>query len=168
MFWPRWTSTSTPDTSLKTTRMRRPSSLPAASPTRSCPCSASTDVSPNVRPFEGTTRIRRCVAVITAEPVGKLADIDDPGCREFQIGDGDWPFRGFVVRRGDDVYAYQNFCVHVGHPLNWAPDSFLTKDRSAIICASHGATYEIETGYCYAGPGSGRSLRSDHGVRRAG
>jgi nitrite reductase/ring-hydroxylating ferredoxin subunit len=91
--------------------------------------------------------------------VGRLDEIDDPGCREFAIGDGDWPFRGFVVRNGDDLYAYQNFCVHVGHPLNWSPDRFLTKDKSAIICASHGATYEIETGYCFTGPGSGRTLR---------
>jgi len=92
-------------------------------------------------------------------PVGRLDEIDDPGCREFAIGDGDWPFRGFVVRKGQNVYAYQNFCAHVGHPLNWSPDRFLTKDNSAIICASHGATYEIETGYCFAGPGSGRTLR---------
>ena len=35
----------------------------------------------------------------------------------------------------------------------------LTKDKSAIICASHGATYEIETGYCFTGPGSGRTLK---------
>ena len=40
--------------------------------------------------------------------VGAVADMEDPGCREFAIGDGDWPFRGFVVRRGDEVFAYQN------------------------------------------------------------
>lgn len=91
--------------------------------------------------------------------VGRVDELDDPGCREFQIGDGDWPFRGFVVRRGDAVFAYQNYCVHVGHPLNWMPDRFLTKDKSAIICASHGATYEIDTGRCFAGPGTGRVLR---------
>lgn len=91
--------------------------------------------------------------------VGALAELDDPGCREFEIGDGDWPFRGFVVRQGDDVYAYQNFCVHVGHPLNWMPDGFLTKDRKAIICASHGAMYEIDSGLCVAGPCVGKSLR---------
>ena len=97
----------------------------------------------------------------TAEvPVGPIAELEDPGCREFQIGDGDWPFRGFVVRQGDAVFAYQNFCVHVGHPLNWMPDSFLTKDRSAIMCASHGALYEIDTGLCFAGPCVGKVLRS--------
>ena len=91
--------------------------------------------------------------------VGALAQLDDPGCREFAIGDGDWPFRGFVVRQGSSVFAYQNHCVHVGHPLNWSPDKFLTKDNSAIICASHGAMYEIESGRCFAGPGAGRQLR---------
>ena len=92
--------------------------------------------------------------------VGKLAEIDDPGCREFSIGDGDWPFRGFVVRQGDEVFAYQNFCAHAGHPLNWKTDSFLTKDNAAIICASHGAMYDIHSGKCIAGPASGRALQS--------
>ena len=91
--------------------------------------------------------------------VGRLDELESPGCREFSIGDGDWPFRGFIVRQGDDVFAYQNFCVHVGHPLNWSPNSFLTKDKTAIICASHGAMYEIESGHCVAGPGAGRALR---------
>ncbi len=91
--------------------------------------------------------------------VGQLEELDDPGCREFKIGDGEWPFRGFVVRKGSDVFAYQNVCVHAGHPLNWSPGRFLTKDRTAIICASHGATYNIETGECFAGPGSGGVLR---------
>jgi len=103
--------------------------------------------------------MKRCRMSDAEVQVGSLQEIEDPGCREFSIGEGDWPFRGFVVRQGDDVFAYQNFCVHVGHPLNWSPNKFLTKDRTAIICASHGATYEIETGHCFAGPGSGKALR---------
>ncbi len=92
--------------------------------------------------------------------VGRLDDLDDPGCREFHIGEGDWPFKGFVVRRGHEVFAYQNFCVHVGHPLNWQPDRFLTQDGQKIICASHGAIYEIDSGVCVAGPCPGRTLRA--------
>ena len=91
--------------------------------------------------------------------VGRFEDIEDPGCREFSIGDGDWPFKGFVVRQGNQVYAYQNYCRHVGHPLNWAPDSFLTKDRTQIICSSHGAVYEIDSGLCIGGPCLGKELR---------
>lgn len=99
------------------------------------------------------------MAAIAEVEVGALSAIDDPGCREFSIGDGDWPFRGFVVRQGDRIFAYQNFCAHVGHPLNWSPNRFLTKDNQAIICASHGAMYEIENGVCFAGPCKGKSLR---------
>jgi nitrite reductase/ring-hydroxylating ferredoxin subunit len=91
--------------------------------------------------------------------VGRLTDLLDRGCREFSIGTGDWPLRGFVVRRGKEVYAYQNFCMHAGHPLNWKPDSFLTRDGTRIICSSHGALYEIESGVCVAGPCPGKKLR---------
>lgn len=100
------------------------------------------------------------VTELTEVELGRLEDLDDPGCREFSIGGGDWPFRGFVVRQGDQVFAYQNVCRHVGHPLNWSPDAFLDKNKSAIQCASHGALYEIETGLCFAGPCRGKSLQS--------
>ncbi len=92
--------------------------------------------------------------------IGPLSEIEDPGCREFTIGTGDWPFKGFVVRQGDKVYAYQNLCRHAGHPLNWQPDSFLTEDGRQIVCASHGAIYEIESGICVAGPCPGQKLRA--------
>ena len=91
--------------------------------------------------------------------LGALDDLENPGCREFKIGDGDWPFRGFVVRQGNDVFAYQNYCMHAGHPLNWKPGQFLTKDKSKIMCASHGALYDIESGECVAGPCPGKLLR---------
>ena len=91
--------------------------------------------------------------------VCKLDELDDPGCREFQIGAGDWPFRGFVVRRGDKVFAYRNHCAHAGHPLNWLPDRFLTPDGKQIICGSHGAVYEIDSGTCVAGPCPGKKLQ---------
>ena len=91
--------------------------------------------------------------------VGRVDELDDPGCREFSIGMGDWPFRGFVVRQGEEIFAYQNFCVHVGHTLNWQPDRFLTEDGQHIICSSHGATYTIDEGLCIAGPCRGKALR---------
>ena len=86
-------------------------------------------------------------------------ELSDPGCKEFRIGEGDWPFKGFIVRQGDEVFAYQNFCLHAGHPLNWKPDGFLTGDSKQIICASHGAIYEIDSGVCIAGPCPGKQLR---------
>ena len=100
--------------------------------------------------------------------VGTLDELNDPGCREFRIGDGDWPFKGFVVRQGESVHAYQNFCVHVGHPLNWKPNEFLTEDGTKIICASHGALYDIASGDCVGGPCRGKTLRRVHCEVREG
>lgn len=91
--------------------------------------------------------------------VGSLEEIEDPGCREFTIGDGDWPLSGFVIRQGDDVFAYQNVCAHVGHPLNWSPNTFLNAEKTAIVCMSHGAVFDIRSGNCIAGPGRGGALK---------
>lgn len=91
--------------------------------------------------------------------VCRVEDLDDPGCKEFRIGEGGWPFRGFVVRRDNEIFAYQNYCVHAGHPLNWQPDRFLTEDGGHIICSSHGATYNLDDGVCVAGPCKGKELK---------
>ena len=90
----------------------------------------------------------------------RLADVPDPGARAFTAGAGDWPLRGFLVRRGGALRAYVNHCPHQGHPLNLRPDGFLAPDRRLILCASHGALFEIETGLCVAGACAGRRLAS--------
>lgn len=97
---------------------------------------------------------------MSSTPICRLADLADPGSREFAIGEGDWPLRGFVVRQGDEVFAYVNRCPHAGHPLNWNPDDFLTLDRTLIMCRSHGALFEMSNGHCVAGPCAGRALQA--------
>jgi nitrite reductase/ring-hydroxylating ferredoxin subunit len=92
--------------------------------------------------------------------VCRLTDLDQHGgARGFTIGRGEWPLRGFVVRSGDTVHGYVNYCPHAGHPLNLKPHQFLTHDGSLILCSSHGALFEKQTGYCVAGPCAGKQLR---------
>jgi nitrite reductase/ring-hydroxylating ferredoxin subunit len=88
----------------------------------------------------------------------RLPDLEATGCREFRLGSGSWPMRGFVVRAGEQVRAYVNRCAHMSYPLNYLPDRFLTHDDSMILCYVHGAIFEKATGYCVAGPCSGLSL----------
>ena len=88
-----------------------------------------------------------------------LDELADPGARAFRLGRGDWPLSGFVVRRGAEVHGYVNRCPHAGHPLNLQAHEFLTADGSLLLCRSHGALFEIATGYCVAGPCTGRNLR---------
>jgi len=87
-----------------------------------------------------------------------LHELDDPGARGFTMGEGEWPLRGFVVRRGDTVRAYVNHCPHAGFPLNWQPDGFLAKHAPLILCVMHGALFEIDSGRCVSGPCVGSSL----------
>ncbi len=87
-----------------------------------------------------------------------LADLADPGAREFRLGEGDWPLRLIVVRVGDAAYGYRNRCPHAGHALNLLADDFLTPDGALLICRSHGAAFERSTGRCVAGPCLGAGL----------
>ncbi|MFI4913874.1 MAG: Rieske (2Fe-2S) protein [Steroidobacterales bacterium] len=88
----------------------------------------------------------------------RLEELPAEGCREFRLGAGAWPLKGFVVRVADGVRAYVNRCAHLAYPLNYLPQEFLSYDRSMIQCYVHGAIFEKETGYCVAGPCSGLSL----------
>jgi nitrite reductase/ring-hydroxylating ferredoxin subunit len=83
-----------------------------------------------------------------------LADIPDPGAREFRV-DG---ARVFVVRRGGEVFGYVNSCPHVGAPLNLEDDKFLDLFQTSILCANHFALFDIDSGLCTRGPCAGRSL----------
>ncbi|MCU0976910.1 MAG: Rieske (2Fe-2S) protein [Steroidobacteraceae bacterium] len=96
----------------------------------------------------------------TGRVICALHDLAERPCRAFTLGAGPWPLSGFVVRRGDTIHAYRNRCPHAGHPLNLKPHDFLTPDRSLIVCFSHGALFEIATGYCVDGPCAGQSLEA--------
>jgi nitrite reductase/ring-hydroxylating ferredoxin subunit len=76
------------------------------------------------------------------------------------MGEGDWPLRGFVVRRAGRVHAYVNHCPHAGFPLNGSPDRFLAPDAPLILCSAHGALFEMDSGRCISGPCFGSSLRA--------
>lgn len=90
----------------------------------------------------------------------RLDELPPGGCREFRLGEGDWPLRGFVVHLLVGARAYVNRCAHLSYPLNYLPDEFLTYDRRFIECNMHGARFEKDTGLCVAGPCLGRSLVS--------
>ncbi len=83
----------------------------------------------------------------------------DPGSVAFTLPLGGMAFLGFVVQKDGELYAFENFCPHAGRQLNWGPDRFLTRDESQIMCAAHGALFDIETGQCVAGPCIGERLR---------
>ena len=66
----------------------------------------------------------------------------------------------FIVRRADDIYAYYNRCPHTGVNLDWMPGRFLDITGKLIQCATHGALFRIEDGFCIHGPCVNRSLEA--------
>ena len=87
----------------------------------------------------------------------RVEEIPDGGT----VGFGPPPggFTGlFAIRRGDEVLVYVNSCPHIGTPLDWAPNRFLSQDGTRIICAMHGAEFRIGDGVCIAGPCLGDRL----------
>lgn len=85
----------------------------------------------------------------------KLQDLADNAAKGFEL-DGR---KLFAVRRGGDVYLYENRCPHKGIPLEWMPDTFLDPDKQFIQCSTHGALFTIDAGLCIAGPCNGAHLQ---------
>ena len=73
--------------------------------------------------------------------------------------DGD--AESLIVHRdaAGDVRAWLNVCPHAGRRLDWAPGQFLRSKDGLLVCAVHGASFELQGGQCVAGPCRGDSLR---------
>ena len=63
-------------------------------------------------------------------------------------------------RDGEDARAWLNVCPHAGRRLDWAPGKFLTSRDGLLVCAVHGASFELGAGECVAGPCRGEHLRA--------
>ncbi len=96
---------------------------------------------------------------LSPQALCRVRDIPDPGSRGFRVERGGEVQSIVVVRRGDAVYGYVNRCPHTGVTLDWLPDQFLDAEGELIVCATHGALFRIEDGYCVGGPCAGDSLR---------
>jgi nitrite reductase/ring-hydroxylating ferredoxin subunit len=64
----------------------------------------------------------------------------------------------FAVAYGGDVHAYVNSCPHRGTELDWQPGEVFDQDGLYLVCATHGALFEADSGLCAAGPCKGAAL----------
>jgi nitrite reductase/ring-hydroxylating ferredoxin subunit len=95
---------------------------------------------------------------LTANLLCRLEEIDDGEARGFEFGTGMSRRAILVVRQGDRVFGYENVCPHLGTPLDFLPDDFMSDDGRFIVCATHGALFQIVDGYCVSGPCAGDAL----------
>jgi len=87
----------------------------------------------------------------------QLAELPPEGLSEREcLVDGE--LQSLILRRrGEQLQAWLNICPHAGRRLDWAPGKFLV-DQGRLVCAAHGASFELERGVCVAGPCKGASL----------
>lgn len=66
---------------------------------------------------------------------------------------------GILLQAASGLVAYENTCRHLPVKLDAGTRQFLTREKQHLICQSHGALYEPDTGYCFRGPCEGASLK---------
>jgi nitrite reductase/ring-hydroxylating ferredoxin subunit len=88
-----------------------------------------------------------------------LADLPDGGLVEVEALVDGQPESLVLHRQGDAVRAWLNVCPHAGRRLDWSPGQFLRTKDGLLVCAAHGASFELAGGECVAGPCRGESLR---------
>ena len=78
----------------------------------------------------------------------------------FRLTCGGRTVHGFAVNHGGSAHAYVNSCPHVGTPLDLWPNELLDEDGRTLVCSTHGALFEPDTGFCIGGPCAGDRLAS--------
>jgi nitrite reductase/ring-hydroxylating ferredoxin subunit len=78
----------------------------------------------------------------------------------FKVMLADGESSAFVIRVNNSVRGYVNRCSHVPVELDWNYGQFLDDSGLYIVCATHGASYDGETGACMGGPCDGKPLKN--------
>jgi nitrite reductase/ring-hydroxylating ferredoxin subunit len=84
--------------------------------------------------------------------------VDSGAGVRFEVEQGGARHPAFAFRFAGRVHAYRNRCAHVGVELDWQPGRFFDADGIVLICSTHGALYDPETGECRGGPCHGAGL----------
>ena len=97
----------------------------------------------------------------SVDPVtlASLESIEDGGFAEAEAEIDGSPESLILHRDGQAVRAWLNVCPHAGRRLDWAPGQFLKSKDGLLVCAVHGASFELQRGECVAGPCRGDSLK---------
>jgi nitrite reductase/ring-hydroxylating ferredoxin subunit len=70
----------------------------------------------------------------------------------FNVSIGGKPRSAFAIRFNCKVFAFLNCCPHLGTELDWQPGEFFDVSGLYLVCATHGALFMPDSGYCIAGP----------------
>lgn len=88
------------------------------------------------------------------------ADLTNGGLAvPFDVVFGGQTCSAFAIRYQGQAYAYLNRCAHVAMEMDFQPNRFFDISGDWLICATHGALYQPQTGQCRSGPCRGGLIK---------
>jgi nitrite reductase/ring-hydroxylating ferredoxin subunit len=78
--------------------------------------------------------------------------LDSAQAVSFDVRHGTRNCPAFAIRFEGHVHAYLNRCAHVPMEMDFVPNRFFDASGQYLICATHGAMYQPQTGACRGGP----------------
>lgn len=95
-------------------------------------------------------------------PLCNSRDLVDGGLAvAFDVVFGGQTCRAFAIRYQGLPHAYLNRCTHVAMEMDWQPNRFFDDTGRWLLCSTHGAAYQPDTGACAGGPCRGSLVRID-------
>jgi len=88
--------------------------------------------------------------------IGNLEDFPDNSTHSTRSG----PLALLLVRRGGQLFVYENRCPHTHKTLDPHGGSITTTGGLLIQCQRHAAQFIADTGECVAGPCLGETLKA--------
>ena len=76
----------------------------------------------------------------------------------FEVARAGESLPAFVVRWREKPFAYINECAHQTTEFDWNAGDFFDESKLYLMCATHGAIYEPDSGLCVGGPCHGARL----------
>jgi len=90
--------------------------------------------------------------------IAEVTEVNEGQTIKFSYKRSERPQEGFVGRFKGKLFAYDNTCRHLPISLDYGDNRFFDSKGETLVCQTHGAVYEPETGLCTRGPCAGASL----------
>lgn len=88
-----------------------------------------------------------------------LDEVPEDSTNGFLLQSDQGRYGVMIIRREtESFFVYVNSCPHIGTPLDLRPGKFLNREKTHILCSTHGALFRIEDGHCVSGPCAGENL----------
>lgn len=102
----------------------------------------------------------KCTTMTQAIPLCNSADLlDGADAVAFDLLYCGQTCSAFAIRYEGQAYAYLNRCAHVPMEMDFQPNRFFDSTGQWLICATHGAMYQPQTGACRSGPCRGGLIK---------